>query len=417
MASQHTPSKTPSRRVLGDLTPKAINTPSTPKAYEASEVTRAQSPLKQVTTHTPTNPVGKENLMTPQTNSNSKKRGIEEVDSAESVESVKMLARARDEGLSNTGTPLTSDAVQKHTVDNTPYLTRLHATDNSKENNPIGLTDPGSPTERATPTPSPEPEPLQASQKSNQSFSDLLNYDLCASQKSEHGERVAMPTAAPTSAVAEGKRRSRAEQLRTRLKFGLYKIRTNQVSKRDADIIGPYEARASYSSDAPNASRSTAMASSGESLGAYRVPNITVSSPRRDQGPVFVQANLDPFRPISKLGPAPVHFAIPQGNTPASSRMVPGYVLSSSPPGPHMSNSIAPDQLSSPIRPRNYYQSPSDSRIGMGEHDAERINVREEDPHYRLQRLKQQQYSLARSVGGVKGDAAEGLLQLMQDSR
>ncbi|KAL1797576.1 hypothetical protein ACET3X_004182 [Alternaria dauci] len=399
MASQHTPSKTPSRRVFGDLTSKAINTPSTPKAHELAEVARAHSPLKQVTTQTPTNPVGKENLMTPQTNSNSKKRGIEEVDGVESVESVKMLARAHDESLSSTSTRLTADAVQKHT-----------------ENNPIGLADPGSPTERATPTPSPEPEQMHASQKSNQSFSDLLNYDLCASQKSEHGERVAMPAAAPAPTVAEEKRKSRAEQLRTRLKFGLYKIKTNQVTKRDADIIAPYEARASYSSDALNASRSTAM-SSGESLGAYRVPNITVSSPRRDQGPVFVQANLDAFRPISKLGPAPVQFAIPQGNVPASSRMVPGYVLSSSPPGPQLPNSVAPDQLSSPIRARNYYQLPSESRIRMGERDAECINLREEDTHYRLQRLKQQQYRLARSVGGVKGDAAEGLLQLMQDSR
>jgi hypothetical protein len=419
MPSQHTPSKTPSRRVLGDLTPKAINTPSTPKAYEPSEVARAQSPLKQVTTHTPSNPTGKENLLTPQTNSNSKKRGIEEVDSAESVESVKMLARARNEGLANTSTRLTTDAVQKHTVGKTPSLTRLLTTNISKENNPIGLTNPGSPTERATPTPtpSPEPEPIQASQKSNQSFSDLLNYDLCASQKSEHGEYVAMPAAAPAPAVVQGKKRSRAEQLRTRLKFGLYKIKTNQVTKRDVDIIGPYEARASYSSDGLNASRSTAITSSGESLGTYHVPNITVSSPRRDQGPVFVQANLDPFRPISKLGPAPVQFAIPQGNMSASSRMVSGYVLSSSPPGPQLPSSVAPDQLSSPIRPRNHYQPPSESRTRMGEYDADRINVREEDPHYRLQKLKQQQYSLARSVGGVKGDAAEGLLQLMQDSR
>jgi hypothetical protein len=53
----------------------------------------------------------------------------------------------------------------------------------------------------------------------------------------------------------------------------------------------------------------------------------------------------------------------------------------------------------------------------MGEHDAERISMREEDPHSRFQRLKQQHYSLASSVGGVKGDAAEGLLQLMQDTR
>ncbi|KAI4651834.1 hypothetical protein J4E93_002030 [Alternaria ventricosa] len=398
MATQNTPSKTPSRRVLGDLTPKAINTPSTP--HGPSEVGRAQSPLKQVTTHTPTNPVGKENLMTPQTNSNSKKRGIEEVDGAEAVKSAKMLAHARNESLPTAGVRLTTDAVQKHT-----------------ENNPIGLADPGSPTERATPTPSPEPEPMQASQKSNQSFSDLLNYELCASQKSEHGERVAMPAAAPAPAPVEGKRKSRAEQLRTRLKFGLYKLKTNQVTKRDADIIGPYEARASYSSDALNASRSTAMTTSRESLGDPRVPNITISAPRRDQGPVFVKANLDPFHPISKLGPAPVQFAVPQGNMPASSRMVPGYAFTSSPPGPQLPHSVAPDQLSSPVRPRNYYPPHSDSRTRMGEHDAERINVQEENPHYRLQRMKQQHYSLASSVGGVKSDAAEGLLQLMQDTR
>lgn len=226
-----------------------------------------------------------------------------------------------------------------------------------------------------------------------------------------------MPATAPTPTTVEGKRRSRAEQLRTRLKFGLYKIRTNQVTKRDADIIGPYEARASYSSDALNASMSTAMTSSGESLGAYRVPNITISSPRRDQGPVFVRANLDPFRPISKLGPAPVQFAVPQGNMPASSRMVPGYAFSSSPPEPQLPKSIAPDQLSSPMRPRNYYQPPSKSTTRMGEHDAEHINVREENPHSRFQRLKQQHYSLASSGGGVKSDAAEGLLQLMQDTR
>ena len=59
--------------------------------------------------------------MTPQTNSNSKKRGIEEVDGAEAVDSVKMLAHARNESLPTAGVRLTTDAVQKHTVGYTRY--------------------------------------------------------------------------------------------------------------------------------------------------------------------------------------------------------------------------------------------------------------------------------------------------------
>jgi hypothetical protein len=95
---------------LGDLTPKAINTPT--KAAEPSEVARAQSPLKQITTHAPTVHADKENLATPK----GKKRSIDEVDSAETVENLKMLARGRDDSLLNTGLRLTTDAMQQHTV-------------------------------------------------------------------------------------------------------------------------------------------------------------------------------------------------------------------------------------------------------------------------------------------------------------
>ena len=295
-----------------------------------------------------------------------------------------------------------------------------------KENNPIGLADPGSPTERATPSPSPEPvqEPMQASQKSNQSFSDFLNYEMCASQKSEHDkplERLAtsVPVHAPARAVGEGKTKSRAEQLRTRLKFGLYKIKTNQVTRRDADIIAPYEATTFYPSDALHASTSTAMTSSGESLSTHRLPNITVSSPRREQAPLFIKANLDPFRPISKLGPAPVQFAMPQGNMPTSSRTVQQHHISSSPPGVELPKSVTPHQLMSPDRQRNHYQIPHDSSIQAGQYRAEEADMRGESARERLQRLKQQQYisGIASNSVGVQGDAAEGLLQLMQTSR
>jgi hypothetical protein len=117
MVTQYSPSKTPSRCVLGDLTPRAINTPSTQaKAFVPSPVARAQSPLKQVTTHAPANHFDKENLATTNAYSKGRKRGIEEVDSAETAESLKMLARARDESLLNTGMRLTTDAMQKYTV-------------------------------------------------------------------------------------------------------------------------------------------------------------------------------------------------------------------------------------------------------------------------------------------------------------
>lgn len=117
MTTQHSPSKTPSRRVLGDLAPKAINTPlSQTKAFDTSEVTQAQSPLKQTAPTLLPAFDDKENLASSTTASKGKKRGIDEVDSAESVENLKMLARGRDESLSNTGDWLTSAAMQRHTV-------------------------------------------------------------------------------------------------------------------------------------------------------------------------------------------------------------------------------------------------------------------------------------------------------------
>lgn len=401
MAAYHTPSQTPSRRVLGNITPKALNTPQTQtKAYEASQASRAESPLKHVTPNTPTHFVDKENLTTPNATVKSKKRGIEEVDGAETVGSAKMLAHARDDSPSNTGARLTADAIQKHT-----------------ENNPIGLADPGSPTERATPSPSPEPEPepglIQASQKSNQSFSDFLNYEMCASQRSDPGKEQERPAAlAPAPPVTETKTKSRAEQLRTRLKFGLYKVKTNQVNKRDVDIIAPYEASALYSSNTINASKSTATTYSSESQGTGCVPNITISSPQRDQGPVFVKANLDPFRAISKLGPAPVQFALPPSGM-SSSRTLQQYEITSSPPAVELPKSATPEQLMSPVRQGDHYQMIAGS--GM-RNDGYRAG---ESARERLQRLKQEQYTgegLLNSIG-VQGDAAEGLLQLMQHSR
>jgi hypothetical protein len=218
----------------------------------------------------------------------------------------------------------------------------------------VGLADPGSPTERNTPTPEPElelelePEPIQASQKSNQSFSDLLDYNQCASQRSEPAPVALAP------AFTESKK-SRAEILRTRLKFGLYKVKTHQEAKKGRDIISSFEA----SSSPPT---------------SMEVPNITISSPRRDM-PVFVKANLDPFQPIGKLGRPPVQFAIPSD------------VHDLNPPPPRVEK-----------------------------HND--VQVAAESAHERLQRLKDESYrasGIANSA--VKGNAAVGLLELMSGRR
>ncbi|KAL6704112.1 hypothetical protein ACN47E_008775 [Coniothyrium glycines] len=399
MTAPYSPAKTPSRRVLGHLN---LNTPpAQTMRVQSSELGRAQGPLKHTTHYMPAGLVNKENFTAPDAASRGKKRGIDEVEAVELAENLKMLARGRDADTLDSRTRLTTDAMQRHTA-----------------NNPISLAHPGSPTERATP--SPEPELIQDSQRSNQSFSDFLNYDQCASQKSEHAAPAepaptSIPVLAPAPVIVEEKKRSRAELLRTRLNFGLYKVKTNQVNKRDVDIITNYEARASYSSDARNASRSTAMTSSAESLATPRVPNITISSPRHEQRPNFVQANLDPFRPIGKLGAAPVLFAPPQAASPVPSHAMNKYNLTSSPPDVALPQSVSPNQLMSPAQtPLNQ----SASRIRMGEHDDADITGGTVTAHQRLQRLKEQQYRESElSSNVVKGNAAAGLLELMNRQR
>jgi hypothetical protein len=150
------------------------------------------------------------------------------------------------------------------------------------------------------------------------------------------------------------------------------------------------------------------MTSSSESLGPHGVPNITVSSPRRDQRPVFVQANLDPFRPIGKLGQPPVQFAIPSSAQPSSSRMIQTYDDSSS---HELAQSVSPEQLMSPVRQRVRYDT-------VAEHDGDDASTRGESAHERFQRLREQQYREGDSMSrSVQGNAAKGLLELSTGAR
>lgn len=289
-----------------------------------------------------------------------------------------------------------------------------------QSNNPSALADPGSPTEAATPTPSPpspappsptpqwnEPQPQwnelqpqwnepqsQPLPDSQKSFSEFLDYGLCASQQSEHGVAVPGPKSTsnpnpnptPKTRTSAPKNNSHAQLLRTRLTFAKYKVNTNQVSKPSREILSDFEL-----SSSPDMLRTSndAYLTSAEHLApaaTQRVPDITISSPSRH--PVFVRANLDPFRPIGALGLPPVSFAPPTQSSAIEQRVVEGYDVRSSPPV----QSVSPAALTSPTHG-------------------------EESKHERLQRLKEQKWKENSSTTGTAGSAAKGLMELMSGRR
>lgn len=264
---------------------------------------------------------------------------------------------------------------------------------------------PGSPTERNTPTPEPDHvfdlDNSQGTQASNNSFSALIDYDLCASQTN------------PPAAPLEDEKKSRAELLRTRLGFGIYKVKTNQVEKRSTDIISSWESSFSATADA---SSSMPITSSGESKDAYRVPNTNISPVRRDSQPVFVQANLDPFRPIGKLnlpeGPqqlgnmslTPAPFLPP----PEVFRRLHEYDFPSSPP-----QVISPAQLRSPIKERLNYATPANQSPGSEKADSDLRDGSAQSGIRKMQRFQEGELTSS----AVKGNAAKGLMQLMAGKR
>jgi hypothetical protein len=135
---------TPSRRVLGDLPPQAMNTPSKAKNMESSELTRAQSPLKPLQA-TPRAFANKENATSIDAFSHGRKRSIADVDDAESVPAAKMVAFERDtpQEQEDAITQLTAAAVQRHTV-HLPQTIRPPST-NSTVQQPFSPRRPGVP--------------------------------------------------------------------------------------------------------------------------------------------------------------------------------------------------------------------------------------------------------------------------------
>jgi hypothetical protein len=368
MLAAHSPSKMTPRRVLGDLAPKALNTPSKrPVALDASEAIRAQSQLKQVTPLSPQPSVNKENLSSAGAYPQGRKRSIYEVDEVETVDNAKAMFGARDAPMFKARGGLTAEAVQRHLVSSFQTRRVSHVPNTVQESNAVDLPIPGSPTECNTPSPEPEApfnlENSQDTQGSQVSLSNYVDFSLCASQ-TETVEQPPQP-------VQEEEKKSRAELLRTRLRFGYYKVETNQASKRGSEVISRWES--SFTST--DVSTSMPLTSSSESASSQAIPRITLSPVRLDAQPVFVKANLDPFRPVGKLTPAPI--LLP---TAVSSRMAYDYQMPSSPP-----QAASPDQLMSPAKQESSHGTPmskrerSEKEQGEAVHDSLQARLEEGD--------------------------------------
>ncbi|KAF2264927.1 hypothetical protein CC78DRAFT_616320 [Lojkania enalia] len=370
MASHGTPAKSPSRRVLGELPPQAINTPSKQTTmHDLAESMRAPSPLKQAATLSPQLLASKENIGSACAWKAGRKRSIYEVDGAENVNNAKAAFGGRG-GLHLTATQPASDL----------QLRRDSASGSEDEVM-------GSPTEPNTPTPEVDDD-FPVSQESQQSFSMFVNYNACESQQSEHPVVEAPP-------LVEEKK-SRAELLKLRLGFGIYKVKTNQVAKTGAEILSTWETTSSLDPSL-NASTLTAVTSSVAPMDSTLIPSITLSPAQRDV--THVVANIDPSNTFPKLVGGPV--LLP---TAYSSRMIHDFHLPSSPPNAHPT-SVSPQQLVSPKK----YRTPVAKRVR-----TEADENREETVEERLQRIREERYydgDLTSSV--VKGHAAKGLLELM----
>lgn len=96
MSRAESPSKGTPRRVLGELTPKALNTPS--RRADPSDNARAHSPLKQMQTLSPQLFRDKENASS--TAPKSRKRSINEVDDAERIDA---KVRVRESTMGHMG--------------------------------------------------------------------------------------------------------------------------------------------------------------------------------------------------------------------------------------------------------------------------------------------------------------------------
>ncbi|EON63473.1 hypothetical protein W97_02701 [Coniosporium apollinis CBS 100218] len=327
-----TPSKSPTRRVLGDLTPNARTTPAKLKGVEYAKTQTASraSPLKEN--------VAFENMATagaklsPQTWSavNPRKRTIHEVDGAVGREGANGRVVRRSINEHGAGRAMVyQHAASVQASQRRPGLERLESTQS------LSSTDADS------------PEPVPASQgtiASKASFSSLIEYDPAVSPP--HSQRA---SSSPPAIVETAAAKSQADTLRLRLRIAMYKVRTNQtavplsrlrVTRQSPSASFP---SASTSSSAPRPTPSPAKAA------PQNVPSIvvsttthTLSSSSSKAAALSSPKAVAPSAAVSavpKLLPAPV--LVP---TAFSSRHITEPYFASSPPDEGSSRDATPRQ-------------------------------------------------------------------------
>jgi hypothetical protein len=389
----NTPVKSPARRVLGSLTPKAINTPLKHRdvVERAGDVIH-HSPLKQVQTLSQHAMADAENIPPTIMLHAARKRSIHEVDDVENPRNVEKRRVERDAGLGGVCMHITAAALEEHTA--TPMV----MLEDDEE-----LT----PTEPNTPEPV-EEELSQQTNGSTDSFSNWVNYDPHTSSQNMEPQ----PQAEPQKPA-----KIHADNLRLRLQFALYKVKTNRTRTPLSEI--ELELSAAQVTPYLNASNATPTAVSEPQLAR----DIAVSPVRRDfAAPLHVVANLDSGSTCPKLQPGPLF--VP---TAFSSRFITDYVPSSPPVS--RSTASSPKILESPLRSgANTFATPVTKRQQaerdgddvQGEEHAEEEQEDEKDEtiQERSERLRARKFDdgdLTSSV--VKGRAASGLLELMKGQR
>ncbi|KAF2712921.1 hypothetical protein K504DRAFT_497757 [Pleomassaria siparia CBS 279.74] len=371
MSTSNTPSNPSPRRVLGDLTPKAINTP-TKQAY-AHDPLRPHSPLKQVQTLSPQLFKGLENMPPVGVFNTGRKRSIYEVDGVDVADNA-----GRMSGNSiKRGTPITAAALREHTV---------------RDSDPPH----GSPTEANTPSEHHEHEHEHLELPDNSQDTQASKVSFSVSEYVDWGENSQPCVVEPpeTSIPEPAKKKLNLELLRLGLGIAAYKIKTGQTGTRGKDIISKWET---------STSSTAATATYGEFSTSQPFQGANSPEPR------YIYANLDPGRPIGKLGAGPV--LLP---TAVSSRMIYDHPSTSLPP-----TSIAPEQLLSPVQAMSNYRTRVPEKIRTihedyedeeGEQVERDRNAEEEHLHL----IRDQRFEEGDLMGSaVKGHAAKGLLELM----
>ncbi|KAJ9637285.1 hypothetical protein H2199_007572 [Coniosporium tulheliwenetii] len=255
-AASKTPSKSPTRRVLGDLTPNARTTPAKSKGaeYAKSQTAGVASPLKENVAFGKMATAGAK--LSPQAWStvNPRKRTIQEVDGAVVREGADGRVVRRSINEHGAGRAMVyQHAASVQASQRRPGLERLEST--------------------------------QSTIASKASFSSLIEYDPAVSPP--HSQRA---SSSPPAVVETAAAKSQADTLRLRLRIAMYKVRTNQtavpLSRLRVTRQSPPAARQGASNPIPSASIPSASTSSSAPHPApspakpapQNVPSIVVSS-------------------------------------------------------------------------------------------------------------------------------------------